>query len=55
MHIEPPETARPVAERPFEDPDASLFHAVGEHAEEGTKRFLDLPFRDGIRLRTRLC
>jgi methyltransferase (TIGR00027 family) len=41
-------------ERLFEDPYARLFAAAGEHAREGTERFLSLPFfRDGIRLRTR--
>lgn len=40
--------------RLFEDPFAQIFARAGAHAEEGTKRFLDLPFfRDGIRLRTR--
>lgn len=48
------EGLRPPHERLFEDPYAILFCAVGGHAEEGTKRYLDLPFfRDGIRLRTR--
>jgi len=48
------EGARPMSERLFEDPYAHLFRAAGAHAEEGTKRYLDLPFfRDGIRLRTR--
>jgi methyltransferase (TIGR00027 family) len=38
----------------FEDPYAKHFVAAGAHAEEGTRRYLDLPFfRDGIRLRTR--
>lgn len=38
----------------FSDPYAARFHAAGAHAEEGTQRFLGLPFfRDGIRLRTR--
>ena len=41
-------------ERLFEDPYAGIFAAAGEHAREGTERFLALPFfRDGIRLRTR--
>lgn len=32
----------------------AMLTAAGAHAEEGTKRYLDLPFfRDGIRLRTR--
>lgn len=48
------EGLRPPHERLFEDPYAILFRAVGGHAEEGTRRYLDLPFfRDGIRLRTR--
>lgn len=38
----------------FEDPYARIFAAAGEHAREGTERFLSLPFfREGIRLRTR--
>jgi len=38
----------------FEDPYAKHFVAAGEHAREGTERYLSLPFfRDGIRLRTR--
>ena len=48
------EHARPPAERLFEDPYAARFHAAGAHAEDGTRRLLELPFfRDGIRLRTR--
>ena len=48
------EGARPTYERLFEDPYAHLFRAAGAHAEDGTRRYLDLPFfRDGIRLRTR--
>ena len=48
------EGSRPPHERLFEDPYAIHFRAVGAHAEEGTKRYLDLPFfRDGIRIRTR--
>jgi len=48
------EGLRPTHERLFEDRYASLFEAAGVHAEEGTKRYLALPFfRDGIRLRTR--
>src|ERR1700733_13949251 len=48
------EALRPPDERLFEDPYAGLFWAAGSHAEEGTQRFLSLPFfRDGIRLRTR--
>ncbi|MFO0588137.1 MAG: SAM-dependent methyltransferase [Polyangiaceae bacterium] len=44
----------PESERLFEDPYARLFADAGEHAREGTERFLALPFfRDGIRLRTR--
>lgn len=42
------------SERLFEDPYARIFAASGDHAREGTERFLSLPFfRDGIRLRTR--
>lgn len=42
------------SERLFEDPYAQIFAAAGDHAREGTDRFLSLPFfRDGIRLRTR--
>jgi methyltransferase (TIGR00027 family) len=38
----------------FEDPYAKYFVAAGAHAEEGTRRYLALPFfREGIRLRTR--
>ncbi len=38
----------------FEDPYAKYFVAAGAHAEEGTRRYLGLPFfREGIRLRTR--
>lgn len=38
----------------FEDPYAHLFRAAGAHAEEGTQRYLSLPFfREGVRLRTR--
>jgi len=48
------ESLRPTHERLFEDPYASLFQALGAHADEGTQRYLALPFfRDGIRLRTR--
>lgn len=48
------EGERPAAERLFEDPYAAIFRAAGAHAEEGTKRFLALPFFvDGVRLRTR--
>jgi methyltransferase (TIGR00027 family) len=49
------ELLRPPEERLFYDPYAAMFRAAGAHAEEGTKRFLDLPFfRDVIRLRMRL-
>lgn len=38
----------------FDDPYAKHFAAAGEHAREGTERYLALPFfRDGVRLRTR--
>jgi len=38
----------------FDDPYAKYFAAAGEHAREGTARYLALPFfRDGVRLRTR--
>ena len=38
----------------FDDPYAKHFVAAGAHADEGTRRYLALPFfRDGIRLRTR--
>ncbi len=48
------EGTRPEAERLFVDPVAHLFAAAGEHAREGTERYLALPFfLDGIRLRTR--
>ncbi len=48
------EGRRPLAERLFEDPYASLFADSGQHAMEGTRRFLALPFfLEGIRLRTR--
>ncbi len=48
------EGERPVGERLFSDPYASIFVAAGAHAREGTERFLGLPFfRDAIRLRTR--
>ena len=48
------EASRPHAERLFDDPYAALFRTAGAHAEEGTQRFLKLPFfRDGIRIRTR--
>ena len=53
-HIRALESERPPAERLFDDPYAAVFAAGGEHAREGTERFLSLPFfRDGIRLRTR--
>lgn len=48
------EGERPEAERLFVDPYAHVFAAAGDHAREGTDRYLNLPFfRDGIRLRTR--
>jgi methyltransferase (TIGR00027 family) len=48
------EGRRPLAERLFEDPYASLFADAGQHAMEGTRRFLDLPFiLESVRLRTR--
>jgi methyltransferase (TIGR00027 family) len=48
------EALRPAHERLFDDPYASVFRALGAHAEAGTLRYLALPFfRDGIRLRTR--
>lgn len=48
------EDSRPDGERLFTDPYAAAFAALGAHAAESAKRFLDLPFfRDGIRLRTR--
>lgn len=48
------ETERSEGERLFEDPYARLFADAGEHAREGTERFLSLPlFCDNIRLRTR--
>jgi len=48
------ERERPEGERLFDDAYAHDFAAAGKHAEEGTKRFLSLPFFvDGIRLRTR--
>lgn len=48
------EALRPAGERLFDDPYAALFYAAGAHAEEGTQRYLALPFfRDGIRLRTK--
>jgi methyltransferase (TIGR00027 family) len=38
----------------FDDPYAKHFVAAGAHAEEGTRRYLELPFfREGVRLRTR--
>jgi methyltransferase (TIGR00027 family) len=44
----------PESERLFEDPYAHLFREAGAHAEEGTQRYLGLPyFREGVRLRTR--
>lgn len=48
------EGRRPLAERLFEDPYASLFADSGQHAMEGTRRFLELPFLlESVRLRTR--
>jgi methyltransferase (TIGR00027 family) len=48
------EAQRPLAERLFEDPYASLFADAGQHAMEGTRRFLELPFiLESVRLRTR--
>lgn len=48
------EALRSPDERLFDDPYAAHFRAAGAHAEEGTQRYLSLPFfRDGIRLRTR--
>ena len=53
-HMRADEARRPFAERLFEDPYASLFADAGQHAMEGTRRFLDLPFfLEGVRLRTR--
>jgi methyltransferase (TIGR00027 family) len=54
-HIRAAEARRPEAERLFDDPYAPIFDAAGEHAREGTARFLALPFlADAVRLRTRL-
>jgi methyltransferase (TIGR00027 family) len=48
------EAELPAGERLFEDPYGAIFAAAGEHAREGTERFLALPFfRAGVRLRTR--
>jgi methyltransferase (TIGR00027 family) len=48
------EVERPVSERLFDDPYASLFQAAGAHAAEATARMIGLPFMvDGVRLRTR--
>lgn len=48
------EAELPPNERLFEDPFARIFAAAGDHAREGTERFLSLPFfSDGVRLRTR--
>jgi methyltransferase (TIGR00027 family) len=48
------ERALPEAERLFDDPYAALFAAAGAHAEEGTRRFRELPFVvESTRLRTR--
>jgi methyltransferase (TIGR00027 family) len=48
------EASQPPGERLFDDPFAAIFACAGEHAREGTERFLALPgFREGVRLRTR--
>lgn len=48
------EMRRSPSERLFEDPFARIFDAAGDHAREGTKRFIELPFfLDAVRLRTR--
>jgi methyltransferase (TIGR00027 family) len=53
-YIRAEEGRYPLAERLFEDPYASLFADAGQHAMEGTRRFLDLPFLvESVRLRTR--
>jgi methyltransferase (TIGR00027 family) len=53
-HMRAEEGRRPLAERLFEDPYASLFADAGQHAMEGTQRLLVLPFAvDNVRLRTR--
>jgi methyltransferase (TIGR00027 family) len=53
-HMRAEEGRRPLAERLFEDPYASLFADAGQHAMEGTRRFLELPnVVDSVRLRTR--
>ena len=53
-HIRALEANIPAPERLFDDPYAAVFAAAGEHAREGTERFLSLPFfRDAVRLRTR--
>ena len=44
----------PEGERLFEDPYGAIFAAAGEHAREGTERFVAMPgFREGVRIRTR--
>jgi methyltransferase (TIGR00027 family) len=53
-HMRAIEADRAPADRLFEDPYAKIFAAAGAHAQEGTQRFLDLPFMvDAIRLRAR--
>ena len=48
------ESELPADQRLFEDPYGAIFAAAGEHAREGTERFMALPnFRESIRLRTR--
>lgn len=48
------ESDLPEADRLFHDPYAAIFRAAGAHAEEGTQRFLGLPFfRELVRIRTR--
>jgi methyltransferase (TIGR00027 family) len=48
------ESARPPGERLFDDPYAAIFARAGQHVNEATQRFLELPFFcDGVRLRTR--
>lgn len=50
-HMRALEMERPAEERLFEDPYARIFAAAGEHAREGTRRFM--MFVDGVRLRIR--
>lgn len=53
-HVRAEEGGLPASERLFEDPYAHLFRDAGKHAEEGTRRYLELSFmRHGVRLRTR--